>query len=192
MVFQRSFIVLLMLLGLGFIDTGLYAQKDSTFLGLKGKELRYKGQVVGVIDTVIVQVFFNNGFNPSPHYLFYVEVPDSIPLRKVRAALHSLLPFSSSWSILKGQYETLKLKNETSKKRTAGRYLKSAGTKRLIGVVVGLAGVGISVGTFAIKEPMVAAVTGGISGLILLILELLSAADLIRAGQELEKVNPTP
>lgn len=185
----RAFVFLLLMC---FGRNEVIGQTDTVFSGKKGEELRYKGAVVGIIDTVVVQVYSESGLYSRLHYDVYLEVPDSVPMRKVRAALNTLLPFSSTSSVYKGSYQAFQLGAKDGKMKTAGMYLKSAGTKRIVGLVVALGGTGISVGLIAAKQPVLGGVLGGISGLIALILEITSSADLIRAGQELEKSTPKP
>jgi cellobiose-specific phosphotransferase system component IIC len=185
----RAFVFLLLMC---FGRNEVIGQTDTVFSGKKGEELRYKGAVVGIIDTVVVQVSSESGLYSRLHYDVYLEVPDSVPMRKVRSALNTLLPFSSTSSVYKGSYQAFQLGAKDGKMKTAGMYLKSAGTKRIVGLVVALGGTGISVGLIAAKQPVLGGVLGGISGLIALILEITSSADLIRAGQELEKSTPKP
>lgn len=185
----RAFVFLLLMC---FGRNEVIGQTDTVFSGKKGEELRYKGAVVGIIDTVVVQVYSESGLYSRLHYDVYLEVPDSVPMRKVRSALNTLLPFSSTSSVYKGSYQAFQLGAKDGKMKTAGMYLKSAGTKRIAGLVVALGGTGISVGLIAAKQPVLGGVLGGISGLIALILEITSSADLIRAGQELEKSTPKP
>jgi len=195
---HHLFRAIVFLLLMCFGRNEVIGQTDTVFSGKKGEELRYKGAVVGIIDTVVVQVYSESGLYSRLHYDVYLEVPDSVPMRKVRSALNTLLPFSSTSSVYKGSYQAFQLgakdgkMNKDGKMKTAGMYLKSAGTKRIAGLVVALGGTGISVGLIAAKQPVLGGVLGGISGLIALILEITSSADLIRAGQELEKSTPKP
>ncbi|MFZ9700192.1 MAG: hypothetical protein ACO3AF_03815 [Flavobacteriales bacterium] len=189
---HHLFRAIVFLLLMCFGRNEVIGQTDTVFSGKKGEELRYKGAVVGIIDTVVVQVYSESGLYSKLHYDVYLEVPDSAPMRKVRAALNTLLPFSSTSSVYKGSYQAFQLGAKDGKMKTAGMYLKSAGTKRIVGLVVALGGTGISVGLIAAKQPVLGGVLGGISGLIALILEITSSADLIRAGQELEKSTPKP
>ncbi|MDA0930897.1 MAG: hypothetical protein O3C32_05940 [Bacteroidetes bacterium] len=189
---HHLFRAIVFLLLMCFGRNEVIGQTDTVFSGKKGEELRYKGAVVGIIDTVVVQVYSESGLYSRLHYDVYLEVPDSVPMRKVRSALNTLLPFSSTSSVYKGSYQAFQLGAKDGKMKTAGMYLKSAGTKRIAGLVVALGGTGISVGLIAAKQPVLGGVLGGISGLIALILEITSSADLIRAGQELEKSTPKP
>ena len=189
---HHLFRAIVFLLLMCFGRNEVIGQTDTVFSGKKGEELRYKGAVVGIIDTVVVQVYSESGLYSRLHYDVYLEVPDSVPMRKVRSALNTLLPFSSTSSVYKGSYQAFQLGAKDGKMKTAGMYLKSAGTKRIVGLVVALGGTGISVGLIAAKQPVLGGVLGGISGLIALILEITSSADLIRAGQELEKSTPKP
>lgn len=189
---HHLFRAIVFLLLMCFGRNEVIGQTDTIFSGKKGEELRYKGAIVGIIDTVVVQVYSESGLYSKLHYDVYLEVPDSVPMRKVRAALNTLLPFSSTSSVYKGSYQAFQLGAKDGKMKTAGMYLKSAGTKRIVGLVVALGGTGISVGLIAGQQPVLGGVLGGISGLIALILEITSSADLIRAGQELEKSTPKP
>jgi|688.fasta_scaffold396180_2 hypothetical protein len=189
---HHLFRVFILLLLLCFGRNEVIGQTETIFSGKKGEELRYKGAVVGIIDTVVVEIYNESGLYSRLHYNVYLEVPDSVPMRKVRAALNTLLPFSSTSSVYKGSYQASQLGAKDGKMKTAGMYLKSAGTKRIVGLVVALGGTGISVGLIAGQQPVLGGVLGGISGLIALILEITSSADLIRAGQELEKSTPKP
>lgn len=186
---STAFIFLLLL---GFCKNEIIGQTDSIFSGKRGDELRYKGAVVGIIDTVVVIVYKESGLYSRLHYNVFVEIPDSVPLRKVRAALNTLLPFSSTSTVYKGSYQASQLGVKDKKMKSAGMYLKSAGTKRIVSLVVALGGTGISVGLIASQQPVLGGVLGGISGLIALILEINSSADLIHAGQELEKSTAKP
>ena len=179
---HRLFRAIVFLLLMCFGRNEVIGQTDTVFSGKKGEELRYKGAVVGIIDTVVVQVYSESGLYSRLHYDVYLEVPDSVPMRKVRSALNTLLPFSSTSSVYKGSYQAFQLGAKDGKMKTAGMYLKSAGTKRIVGLVVALGGTGISVGLIAAKQPVLGGVLGSISGLIALILEITSSADLIRAG----------
>ena len=188
---MRLLLYLLLFIQIGFLENGLLAQNEMDSLNLKGKELFHKGRLVGVVDAVFVKkIVSHDGMYAQMEYTFFVEYPDSIPKKHVQIAANALLPYGSSVKVLKGKHSGFS--NETIKLSNAGDFLKSSGNKRIAGVITAVGGAGIALGMTALNQPVVGGVLGGISGLIALILELWSSADLIHAGKELEKANIKP
>lgn len=166
-------------------------QQTQTPLHLNKPKLYSKGIQIGVVDTVVVSQGIsgdrkhlnNSDFESINTPTIYVLYADSIPKRKIKAALDKLFPWGTAYILKKGPFQATLLKEKQSV-QIYNKHLVRAGEKRIAALITGIAGSGIAVGLIAMKEPVAGGVIGGITALVALFWEFSSASDLIRAGKE--------
>lgn len=186
---KNAFSLLCFLLFLSLLP--LQAQQTQLPLSLQKLKLYHKGIEIGIIDTVTA----NNVSESNAQYLhqagyesvniphIYVLYADSIPKRKIKAALDKLFPWGTAYTLKKGPYQAKQLKEKTTV-AVGNIHLVRAGQKRIAALVTGIAGAGIAASLIALNEPATGGVLGGITALVAVILEFASASDLIQAGRE--------
>jgi hypothetical protein len=167
----------------------VHAQQAIFPTSLNKVELFHNDVAIGFIDTVVISGMFekveDKGFQPEYTAIhtpiIYVIFADSVPKRKIKAALNKILPWGTTYILEKGPYQARETK-QTERIQPSNKFLIRAGQKRIAALITGIAGAGTTAGFIALKEPLAGGLLGEAVGLLALFLEFSSASDLIKAG----------